>query len=423
MLGVLGILIIVHECGHFLTARLFGFQTPVFGVGLPFGPYLSLGRRWNTEFRLYAAFLGGFVAIPELGDESNATASSEAFGCTLNPFKKFPIWQRALVAVAGVTFNVIFAYLLMIVMFVSVGRPMNATFCKDYDVSNPIAKNAGIMPGDKIVSIDGHPIQTSEEVIAYLGSRKSTPVLFHLEREAKPIDLTVTTNARGRVGMMLESKATGYFPVEGGPVAVVTTAAAELTDKSRLMVMGLAQMVQGLMPDFGPKQANAAPKAKVTDLHGVLAVISIGSQMLQDDWRSIFMFTIMISMDLAFINLLPWPALDGGHLMFMLIEALRGGKPIEERAHGEMVRWGFLSLIALMVLVMANDVTALMSGQLNMKAMKKQQEEQSKKDTKPKTGADGAAGTDTTPASETKVEPEPAPSAEPAPEVKPEPAK
>lgn len=383
MLGVLGILIIVHECGHFLTARLFGFQTPIFGIGLPFGPYISLGRRWNTEFRLYAAFLGGFVAIPELGDESNASASSEAFGCKLNPFKKFPIWQRALVAVAGVTFNVIFAYLLMVVMFVSVGRPMSATFCKDYDPSNPIAKNAGFMPGDKIVSLDGHPVTASNEIIAYLGSRKSSPVLFHLEREAKPVDITVSTNSRGRVGMMLEEKATGYFPVEGGPVAVITTAASELTDRSRLMVMGLAQMVQGLMPDFGPKQANAPPKAKVSDLHGVLAVISIGSQMLQEDWRSIFMFTIMISMDLAFINLLPWPALDGGHLMFMLIEALRGGKPIEERAHGEMVRWGFLSLIALMVLVMANDVSALMSGQLNMKAMKKQQEELNKKGSTP----------------------------------------
>ena len=97
MLAILSILIIVHECGHFLVARFFGFQTPVFGFGLPFGPYVAIGRRWNTEFRIYALVLGGFVAIPELGDES--AVSEEVFGLKLNPFKKFPIWQRMLVAV------------------------------------------------------------------------------------------------------------------------------------------------------------------------------------------------------------------------------------------------------------------------------------------------------------------------------------
>ena len=115
MLGILSVLIIVHECGHFLVARFFGFQTPVFGLGLPFGPSISLGKRWNTEFRIHAAFLGGYVAIPELGDETNA--AEDVFGIKLKPFKKFPIWQRALVAVAGVTFNVIFAYLLMLGLF------------------------------------------------------------------------------------------------------------------------------------------------------------------------------------------------------------------------------------------------------------------------------------------------------------------
>ncbi|HND67561.1 MAG TPA: site-2 protease family protein, partial [Candidatus Obscuribacter sp.] len=127
MLGVLSVLIIVHECGHYLVARFFGFQTPVFGIGLPFGPHVVVGQRWGTEFRIYACLLGGFVAIPELGDETNAGASSEAFGVDLNPFKKFPIWQRALVAVAGVTFNVIFAYFLMVVMLLALGRPIDMT--------------------------------------------------------------------------------------------------------------------------------------------------------------------------------------------------------------------------------------------------------------------------------------------------------
>src|SRR4030095_1852803 len=91
----------------------------------------------------------------------------------------------------------------------------------------------------------------------------------------------------------------------------------------------------------------------------------------QQDWTQLFLFTIMISMDLAIINLVPWPALDGGHLAFMAVEAVRG-RPMGERAEGEIVKWGFISLIVLMVLVMYNDVTALFSGKLNLKLPKQE---------------------------------------------------
>src|ERR1700737_385184 len=111
MLGILSVLIIVHEFGHFSVARYFGVQTPVFGFGLPFGPSWVVGHKWGTEFRVHACLLGGYVAIPELGDESNA--KEEHYGVPLKPFKKFPIWQRALVAFAGVGFNIMFAWLVM----------------------------------------------------------------------------------------------------------------------------------------------------------------------------------------------------------------------------------------------------------------------------------------------------------------------
>jgi hypothetical protein len=131
------------------------------------------------------------------------------------------------------------------------------------------------------------------------------------------------------------------------------------------MVVRVVDMVYGMIPDFNAPKT-ATPKAGIRDLHGVLAVIKVGAEMAKIDWRQIIMFTILISMDLAIVNLLPWPALDGGHLAFMLVEAVRG-KPIEERAHGEMVKWGFLSLLALMAVVMFNDVEALMKGQLDFK--------------------------------------------------------
>lgn len=365
MLLVLSILVIVHECGHFLVARYFGFQTPVFGIGLPFGPHITVGKRWGTEFRIHPCCpLGGFVAIPELGDESNASSSAEVFGVSMNPFKKFPIWQRALVAVAGVTFNVIFAYILMFAMMLFLGKPVDTAYVKDLDPSNPIAKQAGVLPNDEIVAIDAHPVSNPTEVIAYLSTRKAIPVTLHLRRAGTVVDLSMTTSAAGRVGMMLDSRPMTYEKVEGGPVNVATVAAAELTDRTRLMVLNVVEMVRNLLPQPGPHPAK--PKAGIGDLHGVLAVIKIGADLASIDGRQIIMFTILISMDLAIVNLLPWPALDGGHLAFMLVEAIRG-KPLEERAHGEIVRWGFLSLIALMVVVMVNDVSALMSGKLDIK--------------------------------------------------------
>ena len=365
MLAILSILIIVHECGHFLVARFFGFQTPVFGFGLPFGPYVALGKRWQTEFRIYAMVLGGFVAIPELGDETNA--SEEVFGLKLEPFKKFPIWQRMLVAFAGVGFNILFAYLVMLIMLYSVGKPIPGAMVTALPPENPIAAQAGVLPKDELVAINKMVVTSPDDVVAYLGERKNTSVVLHLMRAGKPLDLTMTTNADGRVGMQLGgSDKTKYEKVEGNPIQMAGTAYSELSSKTGMMVQAMGQLFANLIPKPHPK--GTAPKAQLGlgDFHGVLAVVVIGADMGQQDWRQLFMFTILISMDLAIVNLLPWPALDGGHLAFMTLEAIRR-KPMQEKFQGEIVKWGFLSLLALMVVVMVNDVTALVTGKLDMK--------------------------------------------------------
>ena len=263
MLAILSSLIIVHECGHFLVARLFGFQTPVFGFGLPFGPYITVGKAFETEFRIHACLLGGYVAIPELGDESrqdmeaygvaalpasgmvegeelskeasgehnetphivttdaeipieapHASSKDNPYGVELKPFRKFPIWQRALVAFAGVGFNIIFAYLIMVTMLLTIGEPVPETYAAGTFKSNPIALNAGILKGDKIVSLDKQPVKTSEEIISYFTSHKSTPVVVQIERNGKPMDISMTPNADGKVGMALDMKNAGYKRVD-----------------------------------------------------------------------------------------------------------------------------------------------------------------------------------------------------------------
>jgi len=371
MLGILSILIIVHECGHFSVARFFGFQTPVFGFGLPFGPHWVVGRRWGTEFRIHACLLGGYVAIPELGDETN---NEEAFGVPLKPFRKFPIWQRALVAFAGVGFNILFAYLVMLVMFLSVGQPSQPVVVHALIASNPIAKEAGFQVGDKVLALDGTKMASPDEIVHYLVGHKAVTVTFEIERKEQLLSLPVTTNKDGKIGMALVSKGTvTYAPVHGNFFEVSGLAAVKLWTLTSNMMEALGQLFSGLFAGGSGGGGPGQPKMGLEDLHGVLAVIKIGADIAQQDWSQLFLFTIMISMDLAIINLLPWPALDGGHLAFMAVEAVRG-RPMGEKAQGEIVKWGFISLIVLMAIVMVNDVTALFTGKLNMK--KDSQQEQ-----------------------------------------------
>lgn len=399
MLAILSVLIIVHECGHFLVARYFGFQTPVFGFGLPFGPSWTVGKKWGTEFKIHACLLGGYVAIPELGDESNA----DAFGPPEKPFRKFPIWQRALVAVAGVTFNVIFAYLVCLVMVVSMGDPVYVVMAGKPNPAKSPADIAGFKPGDIVLSVDGKPVTNETEMITEIKAHKNIEINVAIKRASSPesleklqefnprkateadykklenamdsLNLKVTPSDKGTIGLELMRKAVSYKKIEGNPVEIAAYAGAKLNELTTQMLTQLGQMFEGLTRKaLGAKNTSGTPDVGFQDLHGVLAVVVFGADVAQQDWTQLFIFTIMISMDLAIINLLPWPALDGGHLAFMCYEAIRG-KPMEERYQGEIVKWGFLSLIVLMVVIMFNDVTALMTGKLSFKAMKEKAKE------------------------------------------------
>jgi membrane-associated protease RseP (regulator of RpoE activity) len=370
MLGILSVLIIVHEFGHFSVARFFGFQTPVFGIGLPFGPYWVVGHKWGTQFRIHAALLGGYVAIPELGDESNAR--EDTYGVPLSPFRKFPIWQRALVAFAGVGFNIIFAWIVMFTMLATMGEPVQNVVVQQLPPENPIAAQAGIKAGDKVLRIDNTTVGTPDDLVGYLGKRPNTQVTVHVMRGKEPKDITMTTNAKGKVGMALITKGPIHYNKieDASPIALAAMSTDRLVKLTGNMVDALGMMAQNIGNSITHPQEKKVPGAKpqmgIEDVHGVLAVVKIGADIAKQDWSQLFLFTIMISMDLAIINLLPWPALDGGHLAFMAFEAVRG-KPMEERHQGEIVKWGFLSLLLLMAVIMFNDVKALVTGKLDFK--------------------------------------------------------
>lgn len=364
MLAILSILIIVHECGHFLVARFFGFQTPVFGFGLPFGPSWTIGKRWNTEFKVHACLLGGYVAIPELGDETELT--NEGLGLDLLPFRKFPIWQRVLVAFAGVGFNMIFAYLVMVVMLLSLGDPMQTTKVYDLVAQNPIATKAGVLKDDILLSVNGKSVTSPTEAVGILTKFKKQVVTLELKRKGKPIELKMETNENGKVGIVLITEGEVHYKRVQGTIPQIFWLGLKKTGKlCYYMVDAIRSMVSGLFSSSN-EGGGVRPKGSWQDIHGILAVVKIGADIAQKDWTQLFLFTILISLDLAIFNLVPWPALDGGHIAFMVIEAVRG-KPVGPEVQGQVMKWGFVSLFALVCLVMVNDVTALMTGKLDMK--------------------------------------------------------
>lgn len=391
MLAMLSILIIVHECGHYLVARLFGFQTPVFGFGLPFSPHWTIARKWGTEFRIHALLLGGFVLIPELGDESSM---QESLSVELKPFRKFPIWQRALVAFAGVGFNILFAYLVMVVMFFALGEPVQRTIVQSLIAENPIATKAGVQVGDELVAVNEVKVANSNDAVKRLGSHKNELVNIDILRNGKPLRLSMHTNPEGKVGMALIPSPMGYRKLEGGPLETMAAAAVKLWTLTAQMLDALGQMVVNMVS--GGKAHGSQPSAGIQDLHGVLLVVAMGADYAQQDWNQLFLFTIMISMDLAIVNLLPIPALDGGHLAFLFFEAIRG-KPVTENVKGELIKWGFISLLLLMAVVMVNDVTALFTGKYDFKGNRnKNGNHEAVKQIQPTTGGTDAPAANST---------------------------
>jgi regulator of sigma E protease len=363
MLLILSMIIIVHEFGHFLVARFFGFQTPIFGFGLPFaGPHWVIGHRWGTEFRFHALLIGGYVAIPELGDETNL---EEDLGVPLKPFRKFPIWQRILVACAGVAFNIISAYLIMVVMFFTLGQPVQPTVVHSLIKSNPIAMNAGMKAGDQIYSIEGSKVTSPDDAVHILTHHKAQQINIEVIREGQPQTISMTTNAQGKVGMALVSKGRAKWePVDGGPLNILWLALVKLWTLSQSMLEAMGQLVTGIFSGGGGEKG--APSLGIQDLHGVFAVVKIGADIAQQDWTQLFVFTIMISLDIAIINIMPFPVLDGWHVVCFLLEGVRG-KPLPEKPNAEIMKWGVITLLVLMALVTINDVSAWLQGKLNVK--------------------------------------------------------
>jgi len=351
MIAGIVFLIFIHELGHWFVARLLGFQTPVFSIGFGKREHsLVLGTFWETEFRLSPILLGGYVSIPELQDESVALEIAKESGQDLNNFKVHAVWKRISVAVAGVVMNFLFAVIAIAALFAFIGKPsmeVNSTSIGNLSQQVTIARDAGLLAGDKFVSVGGHTVKTPDDLIAAVRASKNQPVVVVVERQGQPVSVTVTPNADGQIGIGITVDAVRkYTPVGAGQA---------LSDGFSTSVTSTVEMFKGIGMMVGLVEPPANLPEGATDVHGIVGIVSIGQQAFDQGVFTFVWILAMISLNLAIMNILPFPPLDGGHVLFFSIEGIFR-KPVPVGVRNKLTQLFFFLFLLLMFWGLFNDI-------------------------------------------------------------------
>lgn len=365
------VLIVVHEFGHFLAAKFYGFQTPVFGIGLPFGPGIDLFKKWGTQFKFYFALIGGFVAIPELGDETDDEMLKKYK--VEKPLREFPVYQRAVVASGGIVFNILFGFLIAVVMAATIGLPKSvpSNSIAAFTSTESIAKKAGLISGDKITSVNGIEVKTGEELkstIQQLANQEvqlkiSRPVYEEVtgkKKASKKVvsyeDLDLKVFSPGALGIVLgQDKVYEHYGMN--PIKWIWNALIFTGKTIGVMFVSiialLIALIQKVLVIIIPGMQVAS--VDLGEVKGIVGIVQIISEDIRSNAFLLLEFAYLLSLNLAVINVLPIPALDGGHLAFMAYEGIAGKKPAE-KFQEISIQIGFAFLLTLILITTFNDI-------------------------------------------------------------------
>ena len=385
---VLGVLVFVHELGHFMVARWHGIKADEFGFGFP--PRI-VGAVWDDKARRYRIIWGhkeSHVAQKMSSAESSPAGvvlsepthqpvvfKHTIFSLNWIPFGGFVrikgedgvtgkleddsfaskgAWPRIQVLAAGVVMNFLFAWILLSFVLMMGFPEQHAegdtsgsdTKAAEIQIQRVIpgtpAETMGLRMGDVILSIDGTQMKTLSEVQTYIGERKGQEVTFKVDRGGRVLALRGTPRVdypadEGSIGIQFASVIIIQYPVGQAFVE----GARETYQLTGAMLEGLGKLVSG--------------GGKLSDVSGPVGIAQYTRQASDLGLAYLLFFAAILSINLGIINIIPLPALDGGRVLFVLIEAVRG-EPVSQRVEGWFHQIGFLLLIALMLFVTAHDV-------------------------------------------------------------------
>jgi regulator of sigma E protease len=344
----LGPLVFFHEFGHYFVARLFGIPAETFSIGFGhelFGWTDRQGTRWKVAWLP----LGGYVRF--VGDMTPASNPAELESIPLElrdrAFQLRPVWQRFLVVLAGPLFNFILAILIFAAFFTFVGTPQ--TNVVGAIVPNTAAARAGLQPGDRILEVAGQGTPNFNDISNVVAIRPNEKVSVTIERAHKVQKLEVTLGSdmvEQTAGQKVRRGLLGVFPtmqvMEPVPVYRAVPMSVDYTlSFTRSMVDGIAQIFRG----------KVSPK----ELGGPIKIAQIAGTAAELGPLAFVQLLALLSINLGFINLLPVPMLDGGHLFFYAVEAVRRKAPSADALEWAF-RGGLALIVALVLFVTFNDL-------------------------------------------------------------------
>ena len=350
---VLGPLVFLHELGHYLVARWFGVKADSFSIG--FGKELvGWTDKRGTRWKLSALPLGGYVQFA--GDMSPASQPDPEWLALpaeerARTFQARPLWQRSLILLAGPVTNLLFAVLILAAFNFAYGR-VQATSEIGTVQAGSVAERAGLRVGDRIVQIRGDSVDNFLDVRMAVGQHPGEDLGLVVERAGERIAIPVRAAEKVESDRFGNTQRIGYLGigpasaalVPVGPVQAVGEAFVQTRDIIDMMVTGLVQIVTG--------------KRSMDELGGPIKIAKYSGEQLVSGVQNYAWFVALISINLGFINLLPIPVLDGGHLAMYAIEAIRR-KPVSAKGQEWAFRTGLAFVLALMVFVTVNDVASL----------------------------------------------------------------
>jgi membrane-associated protease RseP (regulator of RpoE activity) len=344
-IAVLAVLILVHESGHFIAARSQGIHVNRFSLG--FGPVIWKYQGSETEYAVRAFPLGGFVGFPDDDPDSNIPADDP------NLLRNRPILDRAIVISAGVIANLVFAYLLLVLQLGIIGIPEGINY-QPGTIVQPVSKQsiaytAGIRDNDIILVVNNKQIPASQDSLriltAEIENHPNQQIELQIQRQEERLKIKVTPEAGkdGKVAIGIQ-----LLP-NRKPVYRHSQNISEILGVS---ANKFQQIVVGTFGGFGQLITNFRETAG--QVAGPVKIVKIGASIAQNDAGNLFFFGALISINLAVINILPLPALDGGQLAFLLIEGLRG-KPLPNRIQEGVMQTGLVLLLGLGIFLIVKE--------------------------------------------------------------------
>ncbi|MCZ8545129.1 RIP metalloprotease RseP [Mesorhizobium qingshengii] len=355
-LFVLTVVVFVHEMGHYLVGRWCGIGVRAFSIG--FGPELfGFNDSHGTRWKLCAIPLGGYVKFVGDMNATSSQPSSEEIETLTEEERKVafhtqPIWKRAATVVAGPLFNFLLTITVFAVLFAAYGRYVSEPMVAEVTVDSPAAK-AGILPGDRFVSVDGGKVETFGDVQRLVSGRAGDTITFVMLRDGKEVTVTATPQLMEQedaLGNKVKVAVIGVVNNKelGQPRLVTYSPAGALTaavEETGHIIQRTGQFLQRFVVGREDKCQLGGP-VKIADMAGKAAKLGF-------EW--LVQLVALLSVGIGILNLLPIPPLDGGHLLFYGVEAIIR-RPVSDRMMEMAYRAGLLLVLCFMGFVFWNDL-------------------------------------------------------------------